>query len=114
MEKITSLHEIERITNSDPNILKEFITIFINETSLRIEEIEKYLEYDNWNELKKLAHKIKSSLLMVKMTTYVPIAQELEQEAGIDRQKTKTQVRVLITALTQAVAELENDLRRIA
>ena len=114
MKKITSLEEIERITNSDPNILKEFIKIFISETSLRIVEIREHLNNNNWSELKKLAHKIKSSLLMVKMTPYVPIAQELEQNAGANPEKAKEQIDILIIALTQAISELENDLKDLS
>ena len=113
MKKITSLREIERITSADKNSMKEFLVLFIYETSLRIEEIKEQVKSNNWDELKKLAHKTKSSLNIVGMNTYLPIAEDLEQKAGMDPEKTKEQAKLLYTVLAQAVSELESNLKKL-
>ena len=114
MKKITSLHEIEKITNGNQATLKELLAVFIKEGTLQVQKLQAYLNDGNLQELKNTAHKIKSSLLLIGLGSYRTMAEEIEQGAEKNLQKTKQQVLELIILYTRALAELKITLEELA
>ena len=114
MKNITSLIEIEKITNGNAATLKELLTVFIQESTYQIEKLQNYLSDGNLKELKNTAHKIKSSLLLIGMDAYKPLAEKIEIGAEKDNDKTKQKVEELIRVYSRALAELKIKLEELA
>lgn len=111
MKKITSLHELEKITGGDTPALKELLSVFINEGSVQIQKMQNYLSDGNLPELSNTAHKIKSSLLLVGMDVYKPLAEKIERSTEA---KTNTaDVLKLIKIYTKALEELKTELKTL-
>ncbi len=113
MKKIISLHHLEKITDGNEAILKELLTVFIKEGSIQIQKLQTYLSDGNLQELKNVAHKIKSSLKLIGLDAYRNLAEEIEKEAEKDLQKTKQQALELVTVYTHALTELKNKLEEL-
>jgi len=114
LKKLTSLHEIEKITNGDKQTMKELLEIFMKEASVQIQGLHDCHQNTNWNELKKTAHKVKSSLLLIGMGIYKPIAEDLENSAGADPEKTKKQVTELTDVYSKAIDELKIKIKELS
>lgn len=106
-KKIISLRQIENLTNGDPLAIKELLAIYSKEAAKQIRKMEDSFAAGSWDELKSVAHKMKSSLALVGMEAHRAMAEEVELTAGLDLQKTQNQVNELLSAYRQALAELE-------
>jgi len=62
---ITDLKYLQQMTGNDSHIMKEMIELFLNQLAEMQEEIESLLNDKKWFELSRLAHKIKSSALVM-------------------------------------------------
>jgi HPt (histidine-containing phosphotransfer) domain-containing protein len=111
VEKITSLHEIEKITATNAVAKKELLTVFIEEASLQIIKLKDFLNDGNLPELINTAHKIKSSLLLIGMDAYKPLAERIEQSDAT--KKITDDVLELIKIYTRAVEELKTELKAL-
>jgi HPt (histidine-containing phosphotransfer) domain-containing protein len=114
LKYLTSLHELEKITAGDKALLKELLTIFIQEASVQIEKMQNSLDTGNIQELKHVAHKVKSSVTLIGMNTYRAIAEKIEMEGEKDPGKTRQEAIGLISAYTRALAELKIKLEEIS
>lgn len=113
MANITSLHEIEKLTQGDKKILQEFLEIFIREGSLQAEKLQGYLDTHDHVDLRNTAHKLKSSLMIIGLDFYRPLAEDIEMNAGKDPTKTKQQVLELMIVYKRALSELRIRLEEI-
>ena len=59
------LKYLQQMTGNDSQIMKEMIELFLNQLADMREEIELLVNDKNWFELSRLAHKIKSSALVM-------------------------------------------------
>ncbi len=73
--KIIDLNYLFKIAGRDKSVIKELTDIFVMQINEFKSEMTKAIEEKNYNHIKKLAHKFKSSLRTFGMET---IANELE------------------------------------
>jgi HPt (histidine-containing phosphotransfer) domain-containing protein len=106
-KKLISLRQIENITNSDPAAMKELLAIFTKEAARQIQRMENSFGTKNWDELKSVSHKMKSSLALIGLDAHRRLAETVELTAGNDPKKTKNQVNELLEAYRQALTELQ-------
>jgi HPt (histidine-containing phosphotransfer) domain-containing protein len=114
VKKITSLREMEKLTAGNVITLQELLTVFIKEGSSQVQKLHGFLTDENLQEIKNTAHKIKSSLSLIGMETYRPIAEEIEQGGEKDLKKTKQQVLELTIVYKQALEELKIKLEELS
>jgi len=62
---ITDLKYLQQMTGNDSQIMKEMIELFLNQLDEMHVEIESLLNDKKWFELSRMAHKIKSSALVM-------------------------------------------------
>ena len=75
---IADLTYLQQMTGNDSAMMKEMIQLFLNQLADVREEFVSLLEKKNWGELSRLAHKIKSSALVMGVMTMVNDMKELE------------------------------------
>jgi HPt (histidine-containing phosphotransfer) domain-containing protein len=111
LKKIISLQEIEKITDGNSETMKELLNVFIKEASSQIQTLQEHLFNANFDGVKNVAHKTKSSFTLIGLNEYRPLAEELEQDAGKDIKRTKKLVAELIIIYSRAISELKTKLR---
>ncbi len=114
MKTNISFTEIEKITAGNAQALKELLKIFVNENTKNVKKLEEYLATENWDELKKTAHKIKSSLALVGMMDYHALAEDLEKTAGTNVADTKKKIAQVTEACQNAINQTEIKLKQLA
>jgi HPt (histidine-containing phosphotransfer) domain-containing protein len=75
---VTDLSYLSGMSGGNPDIIKEMITIFNEQTQEYIVEFQKLLEEKNYLQLGKLAHKAKSSVAIMGMTELAADLKTLE------------------------------------
>jgi len=75
---IANLTYLQQMTGNDSAMMKEMIELFLSQLAEVREEIVTLLENKNWFELSRMAHKIKSSALVMGVMTMVNDMKELE------------------------------------
>ena len=108
-----SFTQIEKITAGDPQVMKQLLEIFVRENTLALAKIEECLAGGNWSELKKTAHKLKSSLALIGLSDARALAEELEQDAGTDLQQTKKIVLEIKTICLTVVEEINKKIKAL-
>jgi len=114
MMALVSFTEIEKITGGNPQVMKELLGIFVKQNGANVQDIEKLFAAQNWNDLKKMAHKLKSSLALVGLPQHRALAEELEHTAGNEIAQTTKLVKELTEATRKVIAEIELKLKEIA
>ena len=75
---MTDLKYLQQMTGNDSTRMKEMIELFLNQLAEIRLDIRTLLERKNWGELSRLAHKIKSSSLVMGIEQMVKDMKELE------------------------------------
>ena len=81
-ELIYDLSTLNDISGGDQSFINDMIATFIKNTPGDLELLQTFLKEDNKTGLKKLAHKMKSSLGFVGIKKGVQLASQIENEAG--------------------------------
>ncbi len=105
----TDLTYLENMTEGDPGLISEMITIFSTQVKELSDLMFQYLEQKNWQELSRLAHKAKSSVAIMGMTGLVEKLKELEILAKKEK-KTDTfagYIEYFDRSSREAITELE-------
>jgi len=76
---------LKNITNDDPQLIREMIEIFAKQVEEYTKEIKEIYKGARWNDLSRLAHKVKSSLAIMGMNDLSNRMKELELLAGEER-----------------------------
>jgi HPt (histidine-containing phosphotransfer) domain-containing protein len=105
MQKSKALQGIEKIAKGNEQTKKELIEIFVRQISLQIEQLQTYLKKNNWEEIKKIAHSIKSSLFYIDLTDGIILAARIEKKAGINVEVTTRQVHELVNKCLRIINE---------
>ena len=71
---------LSRMTGGDKSFMKHMVELFFKEAPKQVEEMRVAIENQNWHELGKTAHKIKSTLKSMGIHSMVDDAYELEQD----------------------------------
>ena len=75
---VTDLKYLQQMTGNDIGMMKEVIDLFLNQLDEFRTEFDLLLKQKNWLELSRLAHKIKSSSLMMGIEPMTDEMKELE------------------------------------
>jgi len=113
MKVLVSFAEIEKITAGNPQVMKELLGIFVKQNGDNVADIKKLFAEQNWNGLKKTAHKLKSSLALVGLPRHRALAEELEHTAGNEITQTTKLVAELTEATRKVIAEIELKLQAL-
>jgi len=86
---LTDLKYLQQMTGNDSDMIKEMIELFLNQLSELRVEMASLVESQDWFELSRLAHKIKSSALVMGVGQMSEEMKELEHLAkeGKDTEK---------------------------
>ncbi|HEY8400595.1 MAG TPA: response regulator [Cytophagaceae bacterium] len=97
--RYTNLSYLEKLTEGNPEVKKEMINNFLKHTPKEIQNIEKYLEEEEWDKLYQVAHKIKTNFSLMGITQLVDCVQLIE---------TNTQRRKDLKTLPTLISKLKN------
>jgi len=75
---LTDLKYLQQMTGNDSQIIKEMIELFLNQLAEMRVEIDSLVNDQKWFELSRLAHKIKSSALVMGVGQMADDMKELE------------------------------------
>ena len=78
---ITNLTYLRNMTDENPELIQEMINIFTSQVDEYIGEMNSLYGLQNWNGLSRLAHKAKSSVAIMGMTTLAEMLREFELNA---------------------------------
>ena len=78
---IADLKYLQQMTGNDSAMMREMIELFLSQLAEMRETIVKLAEERNWFELSRMAHKIKSSALVMGVMPMVDDMKELEMLA---------------------------------
>ena len=103
----TDLSYLETMTEGDKGLIMELIGIFSTQVEEYSEQMQKYLEDQNWNELSKLAHKAKSTVAIMEK-----LSKELKQLELLAKNGEKPDsylgiIELFNTECREAVSELQ-------
>ncbi|MGZ3864917.1 MAG: Hpt domain-containing protein [Bacteroidia bacterium] len=74
-----TIQELEKITDGNTTALVELLEIFLKESDLQIRQLENFLTDGNIHPVKNTAHKIKSSLSLLGLDAFRPLAEKIER-----------------------------------
>ena len=89
MEINNIISEIDAISNGNSEAKKKLIDIIINQTTSEIIKLNINLHNENWAELKKSAHKMKSTFIYLKQPYLIELTDFLRKDSGNDVVMTK-------------------------
>jgi CheY-like chemotaxis protein/HPt (histidine-containing phosphotransfer) domain-containing protein len=77
-EALYNLQAITAIGNGDKAFLNKYIHLFITQSNNALQQLKNHYANGDWNEIKNVAHSIKSSMLMLQITGAMPEIMLLE------------------------------------
>jgi len=75
---LTDLKYLQQMTGNDRDMMKEMITLFLHQLAEMRVDVDFLMESQNWMDLSRLAHKIKSSSLVMGVEQMARDMKELE------------------------------------
>ena len=79
MTKAYDLTDLQELSGGSQEFVVEIITVFLNETPVNLENLERFCATGNFEKVEFLAHKMKSSFGLLGMATAHRIASQMEQ-----------------------------------
>lgn len=113
MKKITSIAELEKVAGNDKALLIELISKFISQTEAQIELLKKNKTSFAAEEVKSIAHKMKSPFHYFGMQDQKLLAQKIEDEAKNDSDLTKKMLDEIVNDCSIAIEELKETLKTL-
>ncbi len=113
--RYTNLDYLREITGGESEIMKEFIQMFFDQLPEFKDGLTNHLTNKNWEELGKLAHKAKSSVMTFGMNELGYRLKELQLKTQKleDIQSYPAYVEEFLNEVTQAEKELQDDLGKM-
>ena len=111
-KKCTDLTYLNGITKSDPKLMMEMITLYLEQTPVLIDTLKKALLEKNWDALHSAAHKMIPSFLIIGINPDYEIMAKKVQEytgAALKAIEINNMVQQLESVCTQACKELEEE-----
>ena len=108
-EKSQQLFDLSMLEEMDDvDYMAEILDIFLDTTPMEIEEMERSIERDDFENVYKIAHKLKSSTGLLKATGLFDLLIKIEESAHI---KNKDELLKLKVQLNHLFKEIEDPLR---
>lgn len=76
---ILDLENIKQIMGDDKETIISFFELFKEQTKIEITDLDKFIEENNWKEVSKIAHKLKSSYGSIGSTSAYNILAQMEE-----------------------------------
>lgn len=114
--KFINLDYLHKLTKSNPKLIKEMITLYLEQTPPLINLIKQSLLHKDWDLLQSAAHKIIPSFSIVGINSdFEKMAKKIQNYKGVKKQTNAMQKMVLQleNVCTQACKELEEELDKI-
>jgi len=80
-QKLYDLSMVESIAGGDENFVKKMVQIFLDTMPASVEQLQKELNKQNWDSLSKLAHKMKSTIDSMGITSLKDVIRAIEANA---------------------------------
>ncbi len=108
-EKLYDLHNLLEMSRGDDDFIQKMIRIFVENTEESLPKIRSLAEKNEVEMLQKVIHKLKPSVMMMRIEKAIPIILQLEEELGntqiIDDTLIKT-IEILIQSLEEAILQM--------
>ncbi len=94
-----SLDYLQEFSNGDEEFIKEMINMFLDNTPVDIEALQKHLMAQNWEQVYKTAHKLKPNFMMVGMKAQEKVSENIEvltNEDNIDKEQITSLIKNLV------------------
>ena len=82
MEKLYSIDGLVEMCGDDQEFISEMIDVFVENNALYLKELMRAFENKDWEELKKNAHKIKPSILLMRIESLTQNILDLNEYSG--------------------------------
>lgn len=109
-----TIRELEKITDGNAAALVELLEIFITESTRQIKELENFLADGDLKPVNNTAHKIKSSLTLLGLDAYRPLAEKIERATEASMPGIKEEVITLISICKKLHEELKIKLKELS
>ena len=108
---IYSLDKINEMAEGDEEFIKSVISVFLEEVPGDLAELETAISISNYDQVYKLAHKIKPNVDLLGMEQTRAIALEIETlgKSEGNMEKIRERFPILKKDVEQVIAELRND-----
>jgi PAS domain S-box-containing protein len=81
--QLTNLEYLSQRTKSNPKLMTEIISLYLEQTTSLIDAMKNSLQRENWNELQSIAHKMIPSFSIVGISTeYEDLAKKIQEYAA--------------------------------
>lgn len=108
---IYSLDKINEMAEGDEEFIKSVVSVFLEEVPVDLRELESAISASNYQQVYKLAHKIKPNVDLLGMEQTRAVALEIEtlgkSEGNMDR--IRERFPMLKRDISQVIGELQND-----
>jgi HPt (histidine-containing phosphotransfer) domain-containing protein len=108
MGKDNVLYRLEKFSKGDEHTKNKLIEILIRQLTQQVEQLQKSLSNKDWQEINRLAHKMKSSFLLLKMERPIELTEMLRETAGMNIKITTQQLNELENICLKIISELKN------
>lgn len=108
---LINLNSLYEMSGNSPETVKTIINMFLSQAPGRVQELLKHLEKQDWENIKKLAHKMKSSYAILGMTRLKEYMQTMEDDCmnnTIDISKFEAIMTSVQSLNEKLMKELEN------
>lgn len=110
-EKLYDLTMVESISGGDQDFIKKMVQLFVDTMPQNLKDLQQSLKEENWEMVGKHAHKMKSTIDSMGITSLKDDIRTVE--AGGKTKTNLEQVPVLIekvaTTLAQCITQIKND-----
>ena len=109
-QKPLDLSYLYEISDHDRDFIKDMIDTIVRTTPACIDEINAAMREERWNEIGRLVHKVKPSLLLLNIDSLSALIRTLEDNAkkAINTDQIPEQVGHLTTFTGELIAELKD------
>ena len=115
-EEAVNLKNLYTLSGSNKGTIKNIIQLFLNQMPGRVKELKLFLVEQDWEKLKSLCHKMKSSYSIVgagKLKQYVEIIETDCHEGNIDEDKFRELIEEIDQLTQQAVSILKDEINNL-
>ncbi|MCG3166943.1 MAG: Sensor histidine kinase RcsC [Bacteroidia bacterium] len=113
--RVVNTESLRELTGDDDAFMAEMIEIYLRNTPSMLKELKSSFKKQDFETLKRMAHKLKSSLGMMGMNESLTIADSIEHfdESNVDQSILKLQIERLSDLISASLNELKKELQKL-
>ncbi len=111
--KVTDLKYLKELADGNMDFEKEMISMFLTQVPQNFENLKRSLESKNWDEVKKMAHKMKPNFGIIGVKSLTEVFQFIELNASTQSNLTEVSEKINLAGKTIAriSSELDEELK---